>query len=384
MLVTRKRSGRIRTTTAMATLILATATSYGELLVYEPFDYGDVWLTGKGGALGTVGTWTSSDSGVSNGWRVHPEGQLTGIAVNAGYDPANPDAPGILNMFDGTVSNLTTTGGFAGMAGPEDTGSSFGSDSGTGSLDAWIDLAPSVTATFQPGHVTWFSYVGAHGWDRNQGSPTLTIGTDPTTLGSRGLNLQDAGEGVCAVGGPTRFNLFDVYPHYFQNGIHHQTPGGYLDGILGDHNGIVTQFDSTPTSDGVLGADDVMAWQVSDSSGFGAPNLIVGKVEWDADVGGYDIITVVSFQQGDVIDEAGFNARVAAKPTLSSENWPDAVTPANPANPANKPDLDQSQFDTLCISSLKFLVDEIRISTTFADVAAPAIPVIPPTVMILW
>lgn len=358
------------TSKALASLVLLALPAAGELLVYEPFAQGDVKLTGQAGGLGTVGTWVSNDTtNVTEGWQVHPEG-LSGVAVNPGFDPANPDTPGILVMFDGTVANLPTSGGYAGMVGPEDRDSpgEFGLDSGTGNLDASIGLAPSVTATFVSGTTTWFSYVGAHAWDRNQSSPTLTIGTDPTTLGSRGLNLENNGNGISASGGPPRFNLFDVYPHYFREGVHHQAPGGYLGGVLGDHNGIVSAFVSTPTGDGVLGDDDVMPWTVSDEEGFGAPNIVVGKIEWDADEGGYDIITVVNFSETDEITEENFNALVELKPNLSSKNWPEATTPADPENPSNKPDLDQSQFDTLNISGLKFFIDEIRIGTTFASI----------------
>ena len=273
-------------------------------------------------------------------------------------------------MFDGTVANLATTGGFAGMAGPEDRGLDYGTDGGTGNLDAHIGLDPSVTATFQSNTTTWFSYVGADAWDRNQGSPEFMICTDPTVNGQRGVAMQTdgGGNGIGGTGGPPRSNLFDVYPHYYRDGVHNQTPGGYQDGVLGDHNGIVTAFVSTSTGNGVLPNEDVMAWQVSDADGFGAPNIVVGKIEWDADTGGYDIITVVNFSETDELTEAAFDALVAAQPNLSSKNWPAAVTPADPANPSNKPDLDQSQFDTLNVCSLKFFVDELRIGTTFADV----------------
>ena len=80
------------------------------------------------------------------------------------------------------------------------------------------------------------------------------------------------------------------------------------------------------------------------------------------------------FYETDEITEDAFDALVAAQPTLSSRNWPDAVTPADPANPSNRPDLDQSQFDTINISSLKFFVDEIRIGTTFDDIVGIAGP----------
>jgi hypothetical protein len=100
-----------------------------------------------------------------------------------------------------------------------------------------------------------------------------------------------------------------------------------------------------------------MAWQISDDNGFGAPNIVVGKIEWDADSGGEDIVTVVRFLETEELSEAAFDALVAALPPLSSKNWA-----------SNKPDLDQSQFDLINISSLKFYVDELRIATTFGEV----------------
>ena len=154
-------------------------------------------------------------------------------------------------------------------------GGSYGDDNGSGNLDAHIGLDPSVTATFQSGTTTWFSYVGAFAWDRNQGSPTFMIGTDPTVNGGRGMTMDNQGSGIGGTGGPTRFNLQRVYPHYFKDGIHHQTPGGYDTnpdtGVseLGYHDGIITSWGSTGTSPGVLGPDDRMTWQTSDDDGFG-------------------------------------------------------------------------------------------------------------------
>ena len=347
-------------------------TTHGELLVYEPFDYADGPLNGQGGALGTTNTWTTFDTGESQGWWNHPGGEVTGQGDDLG--PPGPGPSGeALNLFDGTVSNLVVSSGFAGPAGPTDQSAAgaWGSRDPTGALDANISLASNVTATFQSNSVTWFSYVGSHADNRNQSAPTLTIGTDPTVNGSRGLTMQNSGNGISGVGGPPRANLSDVYPHYFSGGMHHQTPGGYQDAVLGNHNGIVTAFVSTGDGNGVLGPDDTRPWVSRDASGhMGVPNIIIGKIEWDADTNGYDIITVASFQQTDEIDEAAFDALVAAKPTLSSKHWPAAVTPADPLNPSNKPDLDQSQFDTLNITGVKFYVDEIRIATVLDDLIA--------------
>ena len=139
--------------------------AHGELLLYESFDYPDAPLNGKGGALGTTGTWTTNDTGEPQGWWCHPEGEPTGQGDDLG---PGGDA---LNLFDGTVDNLATMGGFVGPAGPTDqsTPGVWGMRDPTGNLDANIGLAPSVTATFQSGTTTWFSYVGAHADNRNQG-----------------------------------------------------------------------------------------------------------------------------------------------------------------------------------------------------------------------
>ncbi|MCF7975349.1 MAG: discoidin domain-containing protein [Phycisphaerae bacterium] len=338
--------------------VLVCLSASARVLVYEPFDYPDAPLNENGGALGTIGTWITNDTGEPLGWWCHPEGELTGQGDDLG--------PGgnALNLFDGTVDNLPTSGGFAGPAGPTDqsTPGTWGTRDNTGNLDGHIGLDPSVTATFKSGTTTWFSYVGAHADNRNQGSPTFMICTDPTVDGSRGLTMQNSGNGIGGVGGPPRFNLFDVYPHYFSGGVHHQTPGGYLGGVLGGHDGIVPAFCSTADCDGVLGDDATREWVVRDADGYmGVPNIVVGKIEWDADTQGEDIISVVSFLETDELSEAAFNAIIAGQPLLSSRHWP-----------GNKPALDQSQFDTLNISSVKFFIDEIRIGTTFEDIIGGA------------
>jgi len=348
-------------------VVFVCCSATARVLVYEPFDYPDGWLNGQGGALGTIATWASTDTSLADGWRVHPEGELTGIVVD-------PDPDCTPNVFDGTVDNLPTSGGFAGMAGPEDRGVAPCTDQGTGNLDASIGLDPSVTATFQSGTVTWFSFVSVHAWDRNQGAPQFMIGTDTTTGGSRGLTMVNAGNGIGGGGGPPRFNLQDIYPQFFRDGINNHTPGGYQNdsgvnggGTFGLHDGIQLAFGSgnDNTSSGTL--DEIgqprtqtMEWVRDNPDGsFGAVNIVVGKIEWDADTGGEDIITLVRFLETDVLSEAAFDAQIALLPALSSKNWA-----------SNKPNLDQSQFDTLNFSSLKFFVDEIRLATTFGEVVS--------------
>jgi len=111
------------------------------VLVYEPFAYPDAALNGQGGALGTTGTWTTNDTGFAEGWWCHPEGELTGQ-----FDDRGPG----LNMFDGTVDNLPTSGGFVGSAGPEEQGSAFGTRDPTGNMDGrpvtWTATSGSTPA----------------------------------------------------------------------------------------------------------------------------------------------------------------------------------------------------------------------------------------------
>ena len=105
---------------------------------------------------------------------------------------------------------------------------------------------------------------------------------------------------------------------------------------------------------------------------FGPVNIVIGKIEWDADVGGEDIVSVARFLETDRLDEVEFDSLITASPNLSTANWT-----------ANKPDFDQSQFDTLSIAGLKFFVDEVRIGTTFRDIIKGGVrPEIPPPLIV--
>jgi hypothetical protein len=336
-----KKSKTIFTIVAVAMAVVLTAGSASaSVLVYEPFAYADGWLTGQGGALGTTGTWTAYEY-CTGDWRIHQEGDISGVNV----------AVGERNMFDGTVTNLMTTGGYVGLAGPLDLDPPRGEDEDFEigrNLDGSIALNPSVTATFTSGTTTWFSYVAVQAWDRNEEAPNLTIGTDPSPDNSRAASLTNSGSGIGTGGGPPRYERNRFYPMYFKDGNPHNLNGAWS-GSWSD--------DAWGTPD-----DGEMSWIDYDADGFGAVHIVVGKIEWDADTNGEDIITVARFLETDyVLTEAKFDALVAAKPNLSSANWAEA---------ANKPNLDQSQFDTLNIAGLKFFVDEIRIATTF-DEAVP-------------
>ncbi|MDA0765820.1 MAG: hypothetical protein O3A87_05970 [Verrucomicrobia bacterium] len=350
----------------LATSLALSYSSSADLLVYEPYAYPDGALAGQGGALGTTGTWTTFDN--NSRWDVHQEGNLSGVYLN------NTNGP---NLWDGTVDNLVTSGGYAGIPDPESVGQPAGYTGNVADhMDASIPLDPAVTATFTTGSTTWFSFVSVRGYNANPASPQVMLGTDPFSVDSRGQTTQTTGGGfgIAAGGGFPRFNNFDIFPHYYSGGIIHFSPGGYLGGTLGGHSGIPTNYRNNSNSDGVLDdATQTMPW-VSGTIGadFGVPNIVVGKIEWDADTGGEDILTVVGFTEADgALDEAKFDALVAAKPQLSSANW--VVTDAM-LNPAPKPNLDQSAFDTLAVAGGKFWVDEIRVATTFEEVIGQTAP----------
>jgi hypothetical protein len=324
---------------AMAALVLTAGSASAELLVYEPFAYPDGWLTGQGGALGTTGTWTAHDT-YHGDWRIHQEGDTSGIVVD-------PGPPVVRNSYDGTVANLATTGGYVGLPGPLDLDPPRGEDEDfeIGRHQAGhIALAPSVTATFQTGTTTWFSFVSTRAWDRNEHGAHLIIGTDPDPNEKRGVILDNDGSGIGGGNGPPSGGRTRIFPQYFS--------GGFLNTAMGTGG---TGFNDLPTP------TDTMPWDEWTPGGdFGPPCIVVGKIQWDADTGGEDIISLVRFLQEDVLSEAAFDALITAQPGLSSANWE-----------SNKPDLDQSQFDLITFAGTKFFIDEIRIATTFEEVTVP-------------
>ena len=352
---------------ALVTGLVTGGAAQATLLVYEPFAHtysdgspGVGALAGGSGALGTSGGWTTFDN--NNDWYVHQEGNLSGVNLNGTNGP---------NLWDGTVGNLQTSGGYAGIPNPTSVSqlSTFNGNLAD-HMDASIALAASVTSTFTTGTTTWFSFVSVRGYNANPAAPSLMISSDPFTNDSRGSSMQNNGTAIGGGGAFPRYNNFDALPRWFDDGgaatsTAHISPGGYLSGVLGGHDGIITGAGGTgTTSDGVLDdATQTTPWTGGDIGvDYGVPNIVVGKIEWDADTGGEDIITVVSFLQTDVMDLAAFNALVAAKPALSSANWA-----------SNKPNLDQTAFDTLTLAGGKFFVDEIRLATTFGE-AVPYVP----------
>jgi len=297
------------------------------LLVYEPFDYDAEELTGQGGALGTVGTWTSNAQNDPAGWQVHQEGALSGALLYDGTTAV---------LFDGTVDNLPTTGGYTGHG------------SAGYKLNADIALDPSVTETFKSGSTTWISYVSVASFDRNYEMPNLMLATDPFPTPSRGEN--HPGSGFGSGGGPNRDNRASIYPMFYTAGQYNNVQGP----IPG--NSYASNADTY--------VDDTGAFSVS----VDAANIVVMKIEWDAD-GGKDIVTVARFLEGEEISETAFDAMVVAMPNISSANWDEA----------NKPDIDQSQLDTITMAGIKYFVDEIRIGTEFIDAQGFGEPLMAPS-----
>jgi len=316
-------------------VLLACAPANAEVLVYEPFAYVGTELTGQGGALGTTGTWTSNDSIGNVSWAFHQEGVLSGVVLS---DPLIP------STFDGTVDNLRTSGGYVGY------------NQGGNNLNADIGLDPNVTATFTTGTTTWISYVSARAWDRNEEQPNLVLGTIPAPTGSRGDNyggIGSGGSGFGTGGGPNRDNRTSIYPMFYDAGQYNNMQGAIPGNSYAANT--LTYVDAT----------GAYVWQKLDTNGdFGAANIVVVKLEWDADTGGADIISLGRFLETEEISEAAFDAQIIAKPNLSSANW---------AEP-NKPSLDQTQLDTITFMGVKYFVDEIRMGTTFYDVTpVPAV-----------
>ncbi len=363
--------------------------------MYEPFDYADGPLSFNGGALGTAGAWTATDGSID--WWNHPGGSTTGQVWDVGLDGINDGVDDRRNIFDGTYTNVAYSGGFAGAAAPGDRGLDEWLDQGTGNADANIGLDPSVTATFQSGTTTWMSWVTARAWDRNEGTPQVMLANTASSGGSRGASL-NGGDGIGAGGGPSRFNLQDIYPQYFEFGVNNSVPGGYQNdanvanmGIFGGHNGEQIGFyaGGRQTATGEL--DEVgqprtqtMPSARLDANGdFGDYNVVVVKIEWDADTNGEDIVSAVAFTSTDAVTEAAFDAYIAATPLLSSKNWQgfsgmllDPITQQMVQfdYDANKPNLDQSTFNILNVQSLKFYIDEIRIAQDFSSVIGNFVP----------
>lgn len=322
--------------TAVMLVGLAPTPAAAELLVYEGFNYttGDpipggtgVALNGQGtaGELGLTGTWTTSNSGgsnVPNSTTVYPQGSPTGITANTTFVP---------NPFNGTVANLSTSGGFFGPTNATNSATELPANhtNGTDHMFAHRSLASSVTATFVTGNTTWFSFVSARGYSANARSPSFYIGAGQLAP-DRG-NVATApgiGGGGSVADGPR------IFPTYWNNGLISSS---------GTNNVVDTE---------------ARTWE-----GFGTPNIVVGKIEWNADTNGGDVISLFSFLETDTLTMAAFDAGIAATPLLSSRNWA-----------ALSPVLDETTFNTISIAGGRYVADELRIGMTFSSVTPAVVP----------
>jgi len=321
--------------------LAAALSSQAALLVHEPFDYaasGDPAPgpsgtllynqvagpgTGGSGGLGMTGEWQAFNQGATaNSVTVYPQGSTTGIISNTGALP---------NAFDGTVANLATSGGFFGVTNATNTPAVGTFTNGTDHIEVWRPIAPSVTATFGTGNTTWFSLVTTRGYSNNARSPSFYLGAG-ALLEDRGVNA--SAPGIGAGGGNSDGGA--IFPQYWNTGM------------------ISNNGTNNPTAGFVPGG---WVGSTGGPGGFGAPNVTVGRIQWNADTNGGDIISVFNFLQTDTLSEAAFNAGIASDPLLSSAGWP-----------AQSPLLDETTFNMISIGGGRFFADEIRIGTTFADV----------------
>ena len=343
-----------------AALLAGLATSASATLQFhEPFAYADDYLrigsAGPQGStiLGAASNWNTDEFYRGDMW-VHPQGSTVGILVDTRE-----------NLFDGTVAGFPTSGGFLGPAGQTDVGGTIIDTEFSRNATADIALVPSITASFQTGNTTWISYVTAQAWDRNEEMPNVTLATDPFPNQSRGDNfggIGTGGTGLGSGGGPTQADRNGIYPMWYNAGQYTTIKGEI------PNNGYFGA--GSQAADLALwrqDADAFMPWEADNELGeFGEVSIVVMKIQWNADTGGEDILTVVRFDDDDAISEAAFDALVAAQPKLSSANWA-----------GFKPSVDETQLDTLTFGGLKYFIDEIRMGTTFADVASGGSPALP-------
>ena len=312
-------------------VVLAVGTaSHGALLVYEPFDYAaGSDLAGQGGTgmeagFATGSKWSTFVTPTPNAtnqtnFQIHQQGVVTGIPFN------NPPSE-FPNPYTNTLTNLPTNGNFAGRNVGSNPGGS--SPQGADHLEAWRALDPAVTATFADGTSTWFSFVAARGFNLNARAPTLAIG--------QGTLIEDRGNSatgpVIAVGG-------------FNNA------GGEF----------TAQYKSTAGNGGLTrgptGSGNTWLGGTSSTSAQ-MVNILVARIDWGATSSDPDVVTFARFSDSDTLDLTTFNSKAPAPYGFA---------------------LDQSTFTNLSVGGGRFLIDELRIGTTFDDVigAGGTGPVIP-------
>jgi len=336
---------------AAATMLMAVPpnTATAEVLLYESFNYttgtasgSGVLLAGQNGGTGfaTGSSWSTSNSGTANSVTVYQQGNLSGVNLSTSATP-----PGAANTFNGTVPNLSTSGGYFGSV----TSPSGSTANTTDHIIAWRTIDPAVTATFTHGSTTWLSYVSARAFNANASSPKLAIGAGPL-LSDRGHVAQGEAIGMGGgLGSSAGSNTLKVYGQFWDQQV--AGTGSFQNydatGLQALNNASTTPLNTNPA---------VSPWQAftwaSEASAQPIANIVIAKITWSDT--GPDVIQVARFLPSDgPLTESMFNA--SALP--SSTTWP------------VQPDLNQSTFNTISIAGGRYFADEFRISTTFSSVA---------------
>lgn len=321
------------------------------LLVYENFGYNTGTVSGIGGVkfdgqgatntTGMTGTWVSTVAVPPNTTpattaTVYQQGSLSGVNLSTSLLGAN--------NFTGTVdspSNFVTSGGYMG---PVSSASGVYSAT-TDQMAAYRALDPSVTATFQDGTTTWFSFVSARAYNANPAGPKFAIGAAQLNTFNRGFQaLGEAIGGGGGIGGASGLsNNSRVYPQFWD-----QTVAGTGSYSNYDAGGIQTVTSSTSA---VHYVSDSFTWASDPTTAQPIANIVIGKIEWQAN-GTPDVISLARFVPSDgALTESLFDSTA-----YSSTGW------------TVKPDLDQSQFDTISFAGARYFMDEIRLATTFNEV----------------
>lgn len=336
--------------------LLMPGVSRATLLVYESFNYATgttsgsgVLLNGQSGGVGMTGAWTTVNTGTANSVTNYLQPNLSGVNLNTG----------VANTFNGTVTNLPTSGGYFGSIGLGGTANT------TDHIYAYRSLDPSVTATFTAGSTTWFSFVSARAFNANATGPKFAIGAGRLSTTDRGQSAQ--GEAIGAGGGlgsNQGSNTLKVYGQFWDQAV--AGTGTYQTYDATGSNPLNSSSTTPLNTDPAISPWQAFTWASDSSTSQPIANIVIGKIQWND--GTPDVITVARFlPTSGTLTEALFDA--SALP--SSTTWP------------VQPNLDQSTFNTISFAGARYFADEIRIATTFNEVVGVA-PVPEPSMLGLF
>lgn len=343
-----------RAACAVATIALfMPGMSRATLLVYESFDYATgttsgsgVLLNGQSGGVGMTGSWTTVNTGTANSVTNYLQPNLSGVNLNTG----------VPNTFNGTVTNLPTSGGYFGSIGLGGTANT------TDHIYAYRTLDPSVTATFTAGSTTWFSFVSARAFNANATGPKFAIGAGRLSTTDRGQTAQ--GEAIGAGGGlgiNAGSNTTKVYGQFWDQAV--AGTGSFQTYDATGSNPLNNSSTTPLNTDPALSPWQAFTWASDSSTGQPIANIVIGKIQWNDSTP--DVLTVARFlPTSGTLTEALFDA--SALP--SSTTWP------------VQPNLDQSTFNTISFAGGRYFADEVRIATTFNEVVGIA-PVPEPSML---